>query len=56
VASASIGGHRFSEACEAVFAFMRALDLLEQETLGRVCRKLREGDVAKMLQEISMKD
>lgn len=35
-----------------VFAFMKALSMKEQETLGRACRKLREGDVVKMLDEI----
>jgi DNA-binding MarR family transcriptional regulator len=35
-----------------VFAFMKALSGKEQETLSRACRKLREGDVVKMLDEI----
>jgi DNA-binding MarR family transcriptional regulator len=46
----------FPRHAKLVFAFMRALDLREQETLKRTCRKLREGDVAKLLQEISMED
>jgi DNA-binding MarR family transcriptional regulator len=44
----------FPRHAKLVFAFMRALDLREQETLGRACRKLREGDVAKVLHEISL--
>jgi len=39
-----------------VKAMMRALDLREQDTLGRLCRKLREGDIVKYFQEIRMQD
>jgi DNA-binding MarR family transcriptional regulator len=39
-----------------VKSMMRALDLREQDTLGRLCRKLREGDIVKFFQEIRMQD
>ena len=39
-----------------VKSMMRALDLREQDTLGRLCRKLREGDMVKFFQEIRMQD
>jgi len=32
----------------------RALDAREQDSIGRVCRKLREGDAVKFLQEIRL--
>ena len=35
---------------------MRALDGREQETMSRLCRKLRAGDAAKFLREIRMMD
>ena len=35
---------------------MRALDGREQETMSRLCRKLRAGDAAKFLREIRMVD
>lgn len=46
----------FPRHAKLVFAFMQALDPREQETIGRACRKLREGDVMKMLKEISMEE
>lgn len=39
---------------KVVFAVMRALDLREQESLSKTCRKLRKGDVVKFLHEMSM--
>jgi DNA-binding MarR family transcriptional regulator len=41
---------------KAVKAFMRALDGREQETLSRLCRKLREGDVVKFWREMRYLD
>jgi hypothetical protein len=35
---------------------MRGVDSREMETLSRICRKLREGDVFKFLQEMRMVD
>ena len=46
----------FPRHAKLVFAFMRALDMREQETISKACRKLREGDVIKMLDEITMED
>jgi DNA-binding MarR family transcriptional regulator len=39
-----------------VKAMMRVLDGREQKTLVRICRKLREGDVLKFMNEIRMED
>jgi MarR family transcriptional regulator, 2-MHQ and catechol-resistance regulon repressor len=39
-----------------VKSLMRALDAREQDTLSRICRKLREGDVLKFMREIRMED
>jgi len=39
-----------------VQALMRVLDAREQESLVRICEKLRKGDVLKFLQEIRMKE
>jgi len=39
-----------------VKSLMRAIDAREQETLSRICRKLREGDVLKFVREIRMED
>jgi len=41
---------------KVVKALMRALDGREQESLSKMCEKLREGDVAKFLHEIQMMD
>jgi DNA-binding MarR family transcriptional regulator len=41
---------------KVVKALMRALDAREQDSISRVCRKLREGDALKFLQEIRMVD
>ncbi len=41
---------------KVVKALMRALDGREQETMSRLCRKLRAGDAAKFLREIRMVD
>ena len=46
----------FPRHVKLVFAFMRALEMREQESLSRACRKLREGDVVKMLDEITLED
>ena len=35
---------------------MRDLGRREQETLSRICRKLRAGDVVKFIKEIRMED
>ncbi len=37
-----------------VKAFMRTLNGTEQQTLARLCRKLREGDIVKFVREIRM--
>jgi MarR family transcriptional regulator, 2-MHQ and catechol-resistance regulon repressor len=39
-----------------VKSLMRVLDAREQDTLSRICRKLREGDVLKFIREIRMED
>ncbi len=39
-----------------VKALMRVLTAREQESLRRICRKLREGDVLKFVQEIRMEE
>jgi DNA-binding MarR family transcriptional regulator len=46
----------FPRHAKLVFAFMRALSMREQDTLIRVCRKLRDGDVVKLLDEMTMED
>ena len=46
----------FPRHVKLVFAFMRALEMREQESLSQNCRKLREGDVVKMLDEITLED
>ena len=37
-----------------VKSLLRVLDAREQDTLSRICRKLREGDVMKFVREITM--
>jgi len=37
-----------------VKSLLRVLDSREQETLSRICRKLREGDVMKFVRELTM--
>jgi hypothetical protein len=39
-----------------VYAFMRAIDAREVDTLSRACKKLREGDIMKLLNEIMTED
>ncbi len=39
-----------------VKSLMRVLDAREQDTLSRICRKLRAGDVLKFMREIRMED
>ena len=46
----------FPRHVKLVFAFFRALEMREQESLSRTCRKLREGDVVKMIDEITLED
>ena len=46
----------FPRHAKLVFAFMRALSMREQDTLIRVCRKLRDGDVVKLLDEMTMEE
>ena len=41
---------------KVVKALMRALDGREQETMSRLCRKLRAGDVMKFVSEITHED
>jgi DNA-binding MarR family transcriptional regulator len=37
-----------------VKSLLRVLDAREQDTLSRICRKLREGDVVKFVRELTM--
>jgi len=46
-----IGKHK-----KVVKAWMRVLDAREQQTLGRLCRRLREGDVVKFVKDIRVMD
>ena len=46
----------FPRHAKLVFAFMRALSMREQDTLIRVCRKLRDGNVVKLLDEMTMEE
>lgn len=39
-----------------VKSHMRVLSYRQQETLGRLCRKLREGDIVKFISEVTHKD
>ena len=39
-----------------VKALMRVLDAREKQSLSRICRKLREGDVLKFVSEITHED
>ncbi len=39
-----------------VKALMRVLDTREKQSLSRICRKLREGDVLKFVSEITHED
>jgi MarR family transcriptional regulator, 2-MHQ and catechol-resistance regulon repressor len=41
---------------KVVKAFMRALTSREQDSLSRICRKLREGDIMKFVSEITHED
>jgi DNA-binding MarR family transcriptional regulator len=46
----------FPKHAKVVKSHMRAIDGREQQTLSRVCRKLREGDIIKFVREITMVD
>ena len=46
----------FARHRKVVKAEMRALEGREQETLSRLCRKLKEGDIVKFFKEIRMRD
>jgi len=46
----------YSKHVKVVKADMRVLEGREQETLSRVCRKLRQGDVMKFVAEITHED
>ncbi len=48
--------HVYPKHVKVVKADMRVLEGREQETLGRVCRKLRQGDVMKFVAEITHVD
>lgn len=41
---------------KVVKAFMRAIDSREQDSLSRICRKLREGDIMKFVSELTHED
>lgn len=45
-----------AEPFEVVRALMRVLNATEQNSLSRLCRKLREGDVLKFVAEITHED
>jgi len=49
-------GQIFPKHVKVVKAEMKALEGREQKLLSRLCRKLKEGDAVKFLQEIRMKD
>jgi len=49
-------GNVFPRHAKLVKALMRVLDGREQESLSRLCRKLREGDVVKFYTEITHED
>jgi MarR family transcriptional regulator, 2-MHQ and catechol-resistance regulon repressor len=44
----------FPKHAKVVKSHMRAIDGREQQTLSRVCRKLRGGDIIKFVREITM--
>jgi hypothetical protein len=46
--------HVFPKHAKVVKSHMKVLDGREQVTLSRLCRKLREGDIVKFVQEITM--
>jgi len=48
--------HVFPSHAKVVKALMRALDGREQETLSRLCRKLRKGDAVKFYREMVMQE
>lgn len=48
--------HVLPKHARVVTALMRVLEAREQDTLSRVCRKLREGDVVKFVKEIRRPD
>jgi DNA-binding MarR family transcriptional regulator len=41
---------------KVVYAFMRALALRDVDRLGETCRKIREGDPFRLIQELTMED
>lgn len=49
-------GHVFPRHAKLVKALMRALDGRERESLSRLCRKLREGDVLRFASEMMHED
>jgi MarR family 2-MHQ and catechol resistance regulon transcriptional repressor len=49
-------GNVFPKHAKVVKALMVVLDAREQESISKVCRKLRQGDAVKFLQEIRMVD
>jgi DNA-binding MarR family transcriptional regulator len=46
----------FPKHAKVVKSLMRALDAREQQSLSRICRKLREGDPIKFLREMVFED
>lgn len=44
----------FPKHAKVVKSHMRAIDGREQQTLSRICQKLREGDIVKFVREITM--
>ncbi|HTX15947.1 MAG TPA: hypothetical protein VMD77_11680, partial [Candidatus Baltobacteraceae bacterium] len=49
-------GNVRSRQVKLIKALMRAVDGREQESISRVCRKLREGDVLKFVSELMHED
>jgi DNA-binding MarR family transcriptional regulator len=49
-------GKVFPKHAKVVKALMRALEAREQDSLSRMCQQLREGDMAKFIQEIGMEE
>jgi DNA-binding Lrp family transcriptional regulator len=46
----------FPRHAKLVFAFMKVLEGREHESMSEMCRKLKEGDAFKLLQELSMEE
>jgi DNA-binding MarR family transcriptional regulator len=49
-------GHVITKHKKVVKAWMRVLDAREQESLARLCGKLREGDIVKFVKDIRVVD